>query len=243
MATYVEPHQNQQVVLHIDLCEFFPSIQSSRIHALFRMLGYPERVAGLLTGLCTNATPSSVLEPGIARVHGESTWQRFRSPHLPQGAPTSPILANLCTYRLDRRLSGLAESASARYSRYADDLVFSGDTSFARSLSRWRILIHAIIIDEGFEIRHRKTRTMVAGTRQHVAGIQLNSHSNIPRATFDELKAILHNSVRFGPDSQNRDGHPRFREHLQGRLAYWSMIAPGRIQKLQQIFDQIPWPE
>lgn len=241
VVSFVEPHQNQQAILHIDLREFFPSISAERVNAVFRTAGYPEEVASRLTGICTTATPSMVLEAGLPRREGETPWLRWRSPHLPQGAPTSPTLANLCSWKLDQRLAALATAVSARYTRYADDLVFSGDRQFQRSLPRLRLLIAAIILDEGFDLHQRKTRVLVAGTRQQVAGIRLNHHANIPRETYDELKAILHNCRRFGPHSQNHAGHLRFREHLQGRLAYWSAICPDRMTRLQRLYDQIDW--
>lgn len=243
VSTYVAPHVGQDVVLHIDLRDFFPSLHASRINATFRTMGYPEQIAVLLTGLCTNATPPEVLSGGLARLSHEATWLRLRSAHLPQGAPTSPALANLCTFRLDRRLDGLAKATSAQYTRYADDLVFSGGRDLLKSLSRLRILITAIVLDEGLEIRQRKTRVMVAGTRQQVAGICLNQHANIPREVFDILKATLHNCRRFGPDSQNHQQHPHFREQLQGRLAYWSSICPDRTSRLWQVFHEIQWPD
>lgn len=242
VATYVRPHAGQQVVLHIDLREFFPSVCASRVNAAFRTMGYPEMVARILTGICTNDTPSSVLSLGLHRRDDEGAWLRQRSKHLPQGAPTSPALANLCAYRLDCRLAGLARSVAARYTRYADDLVFSGGLDLQRSIARVRILINAIVLDEGFEIRHRKTRVMSAGSRQQVCGVRLNIRPNIPRETFDQLKAILHNCCRFGPDSQNRSEHPHFREHLMGQLAYWSSICPERVGKLQAMFKKIEWP-
>ena len=241
ISSLVGPHQSQPFLLHIDLREFFPSIHSGRINAIFRTMGYPEQVARILTGLCTNRVPSGVLNEGLSRLDDEWRWLRLRGPHLPQGAPTSPALSNLCARHLDARLEGLAVGTGAQYSRYADDLLFSGTRDLQRGLTALRLLIHAIILDEGFEIRHRKTRVMTSGTAQRVAGIQLNHHPNMPRAEFDDLKALLHNCRRFGPDSQNRAGHPRFKEHLQGRLAYWSAICPSRIMKLQRIFDEINW--
>ena len=157
VATYVAPHTGRQVVVHIDLREFFLFVQASHVNALFRTMGYPESVSKLLTGICTNSTPSTVLHSGMSRLENEASWLRYRTPHLPQGAPTSPCLANLSAYKLDQRLTGLAQAMSAQYTRYADDLVFSGDRGFQRSLPRLMILINAIILDEGFEIRHRKT--------------------------------------------------------------------------------------
>src|SRR5208282_1714381 len=81
-------------------------------------------------------------------------------PHLPQGAPTSPSLANFCAYRADCRLTGLAEAAGAVYTRYADDLAFSGGEEFERRVQRFSIHAAAVLLEEGFTAHHRKTRIM-----------------------------------------------------------------------------------
>jgi RNA-directed DNA polymerase len=74
-----------------------------------------------------------------------------------------------------------------------------------------------------------------------IGGIVVNRRPNIPRDDFDRLKAILHNARRFGPESQNHDAHDRFRDHLQGRIAYVRMIHSARGARLQGLFDQIDW--
>ena len=143
-----------------------------------RLLGLP--VAGpedvvmdagghLLTGLATNAVPAAVLRGLPFR-----TRARLATPHLPQGAPTSPALANLAALALDRRLHALATSLGATYTRYADDLAFSGDRSFARSAERFATRAAAIALEAGFHINHRKTRLMRASVRQHLAGLTVH---------------------------------------------------------------------
>jgi hypothetical protein len=246
LATYVAPHTGRQIVLHLDLCDFFPSVRSARVHALFRTAGYPEAVARLLTGLCTNAVPPDVLDalPYGGPTRGrEDARLHLASPHLPQGAPTSPALANLCAYRLDCRLTGLAGSVGAAYTRYADDLVFSGDKELARGIRRFHIHVCRIALEEGFEVNTRKSHFMRQGIRQQVAGVVLNARPNITRPDFDRLKAILTNCVRLGPRSQNRDGRPDFRAHLAGRIAHVGMLHPARGQRLRQLFDQIHWED
>ena len=132
--------------------------------------------------------------------------RRLRRPplspsHLPQGAPTSPALANMCLYRADCRLAGLAESAGAQYTRYADDLAFSGEGDFDRRVDRFSLHAAAILHEEGFAVHHRKTRIMRQGVRQHLAGVVTNRRLNVPRADYDLLKAILTNCARHGaPD-------------------------------------------
>ena len=237
----LRPHSGKRFVMKLDINDFFPSIPYSLAMGLFRTVGFPETVARLLAGICTHATPSDVLDAGIDRLRESTRWHRFRSRHLPQGAPTSPLLANLCAFHLDRRLTGLANKFEATYTRYADDLIFSGERDFERSQSRFRTWALAILIDEGFTIQQRKTRCMPAGGSQRVCGLKLNEKPNIDRCEFDQLKAILFNCTRFGPASQNRDRIPRFREHLLGRIAWVSQVNPKRGAKLARLFDRIEW--
>jgi hypothetical protein len=244
IKTFAIPHVGKRVVLRMDLKDFFPSIHGARIPAFFRMAGYPEPVADLLAGLCMNATPLSLwktLGRGIDAERMVEAQALYAWPHLPQGGPTSPALANLSAYRADCRLYGLAQSAGAVYTRYADDLAFSGDEDFARSVLRFAALVAAILNEEGFTVHHRKTRVMRQGVRQHLAGVVINERPNIVRADFDRLKAILTNCIRHGPQSQNREAHPAFQSHLQGRIAFAEQVNPPKGAKLRKLFEQINW--
>jgi hypothetical protein len=236
--TGAQVHAGERVVATFDLRGFFPTIGLPRIHGLFRALGYPWAVARRLAGVCTTITPTSVLarlapEPDLRALHGV--------PHLPQGAPTSPALANLLAWSLDRRLDGLARAAGGNYTRYADDLAFSGDAAFARGLDRFSAAVAAIVIEEGFSLNAAKTRIMPRSTRQRITGIVVNEHCNIDRAAFDRLKAILHHCARHGPDGQNRAAVPDFRRHLDGRVVWAEQINPRRGAKLRHLFEQIDW--
>jgi hypothetical protein len=244
IKTFAAPHVGKRVVLRVDLRDFFPSFSAGRIAAFFRTAGYPEAVAEQLAGFCTNVAPRDLWTKPAFTVHRENLREArdlYSKPHLPQGAPTSPGLANICAYRLDCRLAGLAEYVGARYTRYADDLAFSGEISFERDIDRFSIHVAAILMEEGFTVNHRKTRVMRQGVRQHLAGIVMNRHLNVMRPDFDRLKAILTNCVRHGSESQNREAHPDFRAHLQGRIAFVEMINPSRGSRLRTIFNEIPW--
>lgn len=243
--TFVQPHVNKPVVLRMDLQDFFPLIDGNRIWGLFRSLGYPYAVIEALTNLCTCwSEPSQILEAtagiaGRAEVHRALSLYHRR--HLPQGAPTSPKLANLIAYRLDCRLHGLAASAGATYTRYADDLLFSGEAQLARSSQSFSVQVGAICLDEGFQLQYRKTRLMRPSTRQSAAGIVINKTTNLRRSEYDKLKAILCNCKRHGGPSQNRDNHPNFREHLLGRINWASQLNSRRGEKLKRLFDQVAW--
>jgi retron-type reverse transcriptase len=231
IQTFVEPHVGQRVVLRMDLQDFFPSISGARMPSFFRTVGYPESVADLLGGICTNAVPRR-LGRGL---------HLYARPHLPQGSPSSPALANLCAYRVDCRLTGLAKSAGARYTRYADDLAFSGGEEFERCVERFSIHVTTILGEEGFAVHHRKTRVMRQGVRQYLAGLVVNERVNVVRADFDRLKATLTNCARFGPESQNREGHAEFRAHLEGRVGFVETINPEKGNRLRAILERIQW--
>ena len=231
IRSFAEIHTQQRVVLRMDLQDFFPSITFARMSGFFRSFGYPTKVAQHLAGLVTHAPPKSVLAQ-------YSSWQkrkRLAERHLPQGSPTSPALANALAYRLDSRLTGLATHAGLCYTRYADDLAFSGERithAFAQKVSE-------IAIAEGFLINPRKTQFMKSGGQQKLAGVVVNEHPNISRADFDQLKATLHNCTKHGLSSQNHDCVDHFRETLRGRIAMVQMLNPARGQKLLKIFNQI----
>jgi hypothetical protein len=244
--SHARRHAGHTAVLCLDLEDFFTSIPHARVFHVFRAAGYPGPVARVLAGVCTTALPQAEFArcprpndaPSLAR------HQRLRvsalSQHLPQGAPTSPALANLCALRLDQRLACAA--AGANYSRYADDLAFSGDVAFARRTTDFATLAAAIALDEGFEVNFRKTRIMRRATRQRVCGLVVNDRPNVARRDYDRLKAVLTNCQHRGPDRENRDGHTDFRAHLQGRVAWVEAVAPTRGAKLRALFDAIDWP-
>ena len=244
--TFVAPHVGQEIVLRMDLRDFFPSITRARIIALLLTAGHPEPIALRLAGICTSRVPSAVLEnrpPGRKSNPSESFRLRklFETPHLPQGAPSSPALANLTAHRLDCRLTGLATAAGAHYTRYADDLVFSGGAEFARKVERFAHHVCVVAFEEGFEVHTRKTRIMRKSVSQRAAGLVINEGIRLPRKEVDSLKAILHNCARLGPTSQNHGAHPDFRAHLLGRISHLSTIHATRAAKLRRDFDQIDW--
>jgi hypothetical protein len=240
--SYVSPHVGKQVVLRMDLKDFFHRVPVARIGALFRRLGYPWVVAHLLQGLCTHATSASLAGQQFQTLPWE-TRKCLRDKHLPQGAPTSPAIANLCSWRLDCRLQGLADRFNLDYTRYADDLAFSGGMELIRLAPFLQGLIGAIAIEEGFTVNHRKTRVRTQAQSQRLAGVVINNKPNISRVEFDRLKAILHNAIRFGPESQNRQGVIDFKAHLEGRVAYVSWINPARGEKLKRLWERIAWQE
>lgn len=245
--THASAHVGRQAVLRFDLEDFFASVNASRIYAIWRTAGYPEPIAHLLTGLVTNAIPHHVWRSAprpraveLLPAH-HRLGRHLATPHLPQGSPTSPALANLAAYRLDCRLSGLAAALDLTYTRYADDLAFSGGTELARRAGRLESLVAAIVSEESFRLNPWKTRMLTASGRQRLAGVVVNQRLNIARAEYDTLKAVIHNCIRHGPGGQNREGHSDFRAHLRGRVAWVAAVHPERGARLLEALDEIDW--
>jgi hypothetical protein len=244
IVSFAAPHAGRAVLLRLDLQDFFPGFPAARVQALFRTLGYPEGVADRLGGICTNAVPLGVWNlrpPEIAAAEWREARSFYARPHLPQGAPTSPALANLMAYRLDCRLSGLARTVGAVYTRYADDLGFSGEAGFERGVERFAAHAAAIALEEGFSVNHHKTRIMRQSVCQQLAGVVVNRKVNLRRRDLELLEATLTNCVRAGPEAQNRERLPDFRAHLQGRIGFVEMVNPQQGQRMRTLFDAILW--
>jgi hypothetical protein len=244
IVTFASPHVGKAVLLRFDLQDFFPAFPAARVQAFFRTLGYPEHVADRLGGICTNTVPYDLWSRRPFDISVKEWRDRsamYMRPHLPQGAPTSPPLANLMAYRLDCRLAGLARSANAVYTRYADDLAFSGADEFARVVERFSAHVAALAMEEGFSVNHYKTRIKRGGARQRLAGIVVNQKLSPPRHELDLLEAILTNCARRGPESQNREGLSDFRAHLEGRVGFVEMINSAKGHQLRELFKTIVW--
>ncbi|MFO7566613.1 MAG: reverse transcriptase domain-containing protein [Enhygromyxa sp.] len=210
------PHLGAKLLLKTDIREFFPSIHYWRVRGMFGSLGYDERVAAALASLCTRR---AVVEREGERV---VVWPGL----LPQGAPTSPAIANLVCRRLDARLTGLAARLGARYTRYADDLSFSfHDQHDHLDIGRAFWWIDQILQQEGFAEHPGKRQVLRPNHRQLVTGIVVNQKLTVPRDARRRFRATLHNCRAHGVASQAR-GREDFTDYLRGFAAYVQMVQP-----------------
>ncbi|ALG15635.1 reverse transcriptase [Kibdelosporangium phytohabitans] len=238
-VTYAAPHAGKPLVVRMDLEGFFACVTGARVRALV----HEYQQASALAGLLTTRTPLEVLrsappssgDPDVRR----RLLARLAYQHLPQGAPSSPAVANAVAYRLDLRLAGLARALGADYTRYADDLAFSGP----QTLPLHRLLpgVRAIARDEGFRVRPDKTSVTGRHQRQKLAGLVVNAAPAVPRAEYDALKALLHNCRTTGPDAQNHVGRNDFAAHVRGRIEWVAAGHPARGAKLRKLYSQITW--
>jgi RNA-directed DNA polymerase len=237
--TAAQPHAGQRVVLRFDIRNFFGSVGAGRVYGIFRTCGYPEAVAHVLTGIVTNRVPNHVIEQ--RRTNSETLGSALRTPHLPQGAPSSPALANLVARGIDRRMSGLVKSYDATYTRYGDDLFISGGDRLLASAKSFCALTEQIVADEGFRIHPGKTVLMTNAGQQRMLGLVVNNRSAVARSDFDDLRATLHNCILTGPDAQRLDQATDFRAHLLGRIGWIANTSESRAAKLMGLYNQVSW--
>lgn len=241
VATAVAPHAGHGIVVRADLESFFASVSAGRVYGVLRAAGYPEPVTHLLTGLTTTVVSLDQWRavPGSGEQH-RRLGCALGLPHLPQRAPTSAALANLVTFSLDRRLTGLAVSFGARYTRYVDDLVFSGPTLRAHRLLT---AVSDLVADEGFRLADRKSVVLSRAGRQQVLGAVINAKVGVARPDVDRLRAILHNCAVTGWQQQARGRTAmQFRDQLAGQIAWLNSLDPARGARLREQFDRIDWP-
>lgn len=196
-------HKGQKELLKLDIKDFFPSIEINRIIAIFKQLGYPNNVSYYLASICTYED------------------------YLPQGAPTSPILSNIVSRKLDNRLIKLAKTYNLRYSRYADDLTFSGDNIPAKLID----YITEIVFEEGFEINESKTRLYKSTGKRIVTGISVSGNElKIPREYKRKLKLELNFIKKYGLNSHI--AKKKIRQHnylfsMAGKVNFWLSVEPN----------------
>ena len=200
----VRPHLGKRYVLKTDIHDFFTSIRCPRVKKTFEKIGYPKNISKVLGELCCMRR------------------------HLPQGASTSPVLSNIIAYEMDRKLAAMAEEFGLTYSRYADDLTFSGDV-FPKDQVLARV--KEIIREEKFEPNHQKTRFLNEYDSNIITVVSVGSglQLTIPKARKREIRKNVYFILTKGlAEHQRRIGShdPAYLKRLIGSLCYWRSIEP-----------------
>lgn len=257
-------HIGQTYVYNIDLKDFFPSVDRSRVWG--RLLVAPfnlgttverKNIANFIATLC--CTPMEVER------FKEGNWIKVTTSVLPQGAPTSPTLTNIICEKLDKRLSGVAKRFGLNYSRYADDITFSSKHNTYEvsptkvekifvSGSTFDCEVRKIITEQNFHIKETKVRLQKRGYRQEVTGLVVTDKINVTRRYIKQLRQWLYLWERYGYDKSYAiflniyladKGHvkseqPNMAMVIEGKLLYLKMVKgadDGTYLKLKKRFD------
>jgi RNA-directed DNA polymerase len=216
-ATNAALHLSQDVVVRLDIADFFESITATVVEEGFTKIGFDSSAATLARRLTT--------------VDGS----------LPIGFATSPFISNLVFEEADIELAQLAEDSLLTYSRYADDMVFSG-----RSTPEIIEAVRAVLRTHSWELNDSKTRWMRRGASQYVTGLSVSDprQPRIPKALKRRMRWKLHMIQRVGYDSymSNFDGEIRNDQphRLLGLARYIAGVEPHvGLTLLRNLQDQI----
>lgn len=219
-------HVGKAIVVRLDLEDFFGTITFPRVRGMLIAFGYGYEVASVLAVLMTEAPRQPV------ELDGELVHVPVGPRHCVQGAPTSPGLSNAILMRMDRRLRGLARAFGYAYSRYADDLTFSGDE--VGRVGELLRLVSKIVNEEGFRLRRDKTRVLRRGSHQSVCGVTVNETLGLSRKKRRRLRAMIHAEQRRRGEG-NTDAAEAAR--IEGWLAYLEMLNPEQAAPLKRSWE------
>lgn len=202
-------HSDKKVLLTIDIKDFFGTIKKEWVINLFRKLGYSPQISFYFASLCCH------------------------SGSLPQGAPTSPVISNIICRNLDNRLEGLSKAENLTYTRYADDLAFSGDFISPRFSRK----VISIVTECHFEINDKKTRLMTSKNRKVLTGINVaSSNLSLTRSFKRELIKEEHFIEKFGIRAhmnRKKIRDPLYIDRLIGKANYWHSVESWNIESLR----------
>lgn len=202
ILTNVRPHLGKRFLLKFDLKDFFPSISINLVIQVFKSLGYTQEVSFYLASLCCY--------DGV----------------LPQGSPASPAISNIVARHLDRRLYRLAKQFGYVYTRYADDIAFSGDYIPVAFIQ----YVKDVVVDCGFIVNEQKVRLYGEKGNKILTGISMaNGQARIPRDFRRSLEKELYYVKKYGLDAHMN--HMKIRRYnyiksLIGRVDFWRMVEP-----------------
>lgn len=210
-------HQGCIWLLNMDLKDFFPSIYYNKVLNYFRNLGYEEEVCVGLTEICTYKK------------------------RLPQGAPTSPMLSNLIAKDLDVACENLARKKGCQYTRYADDLTFSGKDVNNKVTPKE---VTSIIFSNGFRVNRKKTKEKIRGQKQIVTGLTITNGVHVPKTYRKDVWMELHCCKKFGIKSHIQhlnNGKGFYKQWLFGRIMFIRSIDKECGNKMLAAFNELNW--
>lgn len=243
-----EQHYGREFVFNTDLKDFFPSISQARVWGALksRPFNFQPKIAAAIAGLCCIQVPKDV---------PEDTFNEKFQYVLPQGSPASPVLTNIVCHNLDWKLSGVARRFRLHYSRYADDITFSGNQDIFQEDGDFIKELRKVIAAENFTVNDKKTRLQKRHERQEVTGLVVNDKVNVTREYVRSIENLLyiwerhgHNSAfaaflkHYTPKQNLHRGKPDMEAVIAGKLQYMRMVKGDdnkAWRKLQRRFNRL----
>lgn len=217
ILTNAQKHTNSECIANIDLRDFFPTVKFEQVFRIFKYYGYTKELSYSLSKLCTYR--------GI----------------LPQGSPASPAITNIICLKLDKRLSALAKKYEAVFSRYADDITFSGKKAIVHLLPHAIDIIH----DEGFSVNSDKTHISFRHQRQEVTGLIVNGDTvRVSQKFKKQFRKEIYYCKKYGVRSHLEhinSHHSFYKEHMYGKAYFINMVEPPLGEELLRLLDSISW--
>lgn len=250
-----EQHAGAPWMLKIDIHNFFESVSERQVYWAFRKLGYPALLSFEMARICTRVVPAAVgrfrsrdlkwrWNEGNKGIRS-APYDASQSGHLPQGAPTSPMLSNLIAVELDERVNRIVSEFSGIYTRYADDLIVSFTEGSRATCQVVLERVRRVLGDQGFVLNRRKTHILGPGARKTVTGLVVNDvKPRLKRQTKNHIEVALHYIEDKGLIEHARyvqSKHPiAYLNHLSGLIEFARSIEPAfgekALQRLQMIY-------
>jgi RNA-directed DNA polymerase len=245
-----EMHCGARWLVKIDITSFFESISEIDVYRVFRECGYTSLVAFELARICTRVTDSYRYRRRpwwvIDSREQIQAYQHEKMGHLPQGAPSSPMLANLVMRGADEAITETAEKAHLAYSRYSDDLIFStSDEDFGRPQAEQLVRdVEGILAKRGLRTNRNKTRMAPPGARKVVLGLVVNdAKPRLPKRITDGIEVHLHFAERNGiaahASARRFNSTSGFLAHLDGLITYAEMVDAKRGKAYRTRLDEL----
>lgn len=200
IITNARQHLSKNEMIKLDITNFFPSTKIGRVYNMFKSLGYAENVSLDLAKICT------------------------LNDELPQGAATSPSITNVLCYRMDKRIASYCRNKGIKYTRYADDLTFSGKKVPSKLIG----FIDHVLKDEGYELNRKKIKKFTTGGVKLVTGLDVTGDRlRVPRTFRRDVKKQIYYISKYGLIShvkKQKITDPNYLEMLLGKISFWESV-------------------
>lgn len=253
IAKTASRHCGARWLLKIDIRNFFESISEIQAYRVFRRIGYNSLIAFEMARICTRIDANkkrsrSAVWLSRGRIQSIPAYMNRQIGHLAQGAPTSPMLANLAMEEVDTSIAAIASQRGFEYTRYADDLTFSSSDPDARRSSVLQMLSEARneLALSGLTLNRRKTMISPPGARKIVLGLLVNGPKPRLRREFkSSLQTHAHFITKYGPapHATNRGFHSVWSmyRHVTGLISFARLIEPEFAAKIERSIEDRDW--